>query len=1149
MLRRSVVWVAVSALALTGLATPAAAHAQAPAAAGPYRFQHLYPELGSPHASNPKLGPSHRAGVRLVSPGTVGDPAKTKIPARAPSGAGNAGRPAAKPAVAASVPVGIGPVRNGTFLSFNLADYLQLKVNVGSGNAMVRTTDMSLPGIGGNVTVGAAYNSLLHAADVATGVISPGWRTRLGQDVRLYKNSGNSVTMTGPDGTSGVFTVSGSGYSTPKEFKGDLVNQSGGGWKYTDHGSGSDSYFNASGLPTKVEDRNGNTTDFGYTSGNVSTITYKPKGETSGRVIKVGMYDGEHINSYTQDKAGGGNRIAAYSYDTSNRLIQVQEPAGEVAKFGYDASGNLNSITNGKGAVTQLAYDGNHRVLSVTRVGESVSQVTRLAYASDTQSQVADPNTDQSKPVADVPHTTYTLNSNDRVTKTVDPAGKTRSKTYTPFSDVASYENANQGMTTNTFGANGGESQTKSASPTGASGTAAYGNSPTSQNPTAAYQPSAGTDTQGNSTAFTYDGPGNLNSAKNALAAEAKLSYNSDGTVKDSTDPGNGSNSATYGYDGNHQLTSVTPPTGNTLKKKTFTYDGYGRLATATDGNGKKTTYTYDANDRVLTIAYSDGTPTVTYTYDKAGNLKLRTDATGTTTWSYTQRNLLAARHSTSGGGEIDWQYDPTGNLVNQLNTAGTLHYVHSTRNLLASMTDYAGKKWEFDYDDDGNRTHTYFNKTSDTAWSMHTKHSYDDSGRITRIVTSRANDDSKIVSDVSYCYSKRGTATSCDTGKSNDTGLRQWSKNNVSGTISDYTYDKGNRLTKATNTAGHDYAYDYDQRGNRTTVTTDGTQSQSLTYNSANQATTSGESYDAAGNLTATTGSGGLNGTYNGAGQTTQFTKGTTTIPFGYAGSDQSEMVTAKGASLVYGRSGSTSAGIVSYTNGSTSVWMIHDSTGTPIGYSYNSNSYAFGTDGLGSITSIVSPSGTQAAAYTYGPYGETTADNGWQAAINLIRYTGGFHEPNTGLVKLGQRFYDTGRGRFTQQDAINTIGNPKNGNRYTYSGDDPTNNTDPTGAIYDKISVGGCAIVCASVGVAFGDGGISPTAGLGVGPEGGVDVEVTANTGEVESAVTGNAQCSGPGVTGGGEVNLATGDVGANAGATTGTEYGCNVGIEATL
>ncbi|GAA2149252.1 DUF6531 domain-containing protein [Actinomadura napierensis] len=388
-----------------------------------------------------------------MSPSTVGDPTRTRIPTYAPAktGSSNAGQPtpsgsassapaagsgsaAPKAAAAASVPVGIGPVRNGTFLSFGLADYLQLKVNVGSGDAMVRSTDMSLPGIGGNVTVGAVYNSLLHAADVPTGVISPGWRTRLGEDVRLYKNSDNSLTYAGPDGVSGVFTPSGSGYSTPKEFKGDLTSQSGGGWKYLDHGSGQQSYFDSSGLPSKVVDRNGNTADFSYSGGHVSAITYKPKGESTGRQIKVGMYDGDQITNYTEDDGNGGQRIVVYTYDTSShRLIQIQQAAGEVTKFGYDSSGNLSSITNGKGKTTTLDYDGNHRVLAVTQGGDSASQVTRLAYPSGTQTQVADPNTDQSKAVADVPHTSYTINTNARVTKTVDPAGNTRSKTYTPL--------------------------------------------------------------------------------------------------------------------------------------------------------------------------------------------------------------------------------------------------------------------------------------------------------------------------------------------------------------------------------------------------------------------------------------------------------------------------------------------------------------------------------------------------------------------------------------------------------------------------------------------------------------------------------------------------------------------------------------------
>ncbi|MFC9971043.1 RHS repeat-associated core domain-containing protein [Spirillospora sp. NPDC127200] len=188
------------------------------------------------------------------------------------------------------------------------------------------------------------------------------------------------------------------------------------------------------------------------------------------------------------------------------------------------------------------------------------------------------------------------------------------------------------------------------------------------------------------------------------------------------------------------------------------------------------------------------------------------------------------------------------------------------------------------------------------------------------------------------------------------------------------------------------------------------------------------------------------------------------------HAGPDQTEMLTARGLSVVYGRSTSTSDGIVSYTNTSTTVWMIHDSTGTPIGYTYNGKSFAYGTDGPGPVTSIINPAGSQAAAYIYGPYGETTPDNGPQSAVNLLRYTGGLHDPNTGLLKLGRRLYDTGRARFTQQDSIVSLADHKNGNRYACASCNPTNNVDPTGLLDCAGALVSGAIGVASFGFATG-------------------------------------------------------------------------------
>ena len=56
------------------------------------------------------------------------------------------------PAIGATgLPVGTGPVPGGTFLTFGLTDRLQAQVNVGSGNLLVRSTDLVLPGMEGEI--------------------------------------------------------------------------------------------------------------------------------------------------------------------------------------------------------------------------------------------------------------------------------------------------------------------------------------------------------------------------------------------------------------------------------------------------------------------------------------------------------------------------------------------------------------------------------------------------------------------------------------------------------------------------------------------------------------------------------------------------------------------------------------------------------------------------------------------------------------------------------------------------------------------------------------------------------------------------------------------------------------------------------------
>ncbi|MGH7955528.1 MAG: RHS repeat-associated core domain-containing protein, partial [Opitutaceae bacterium] len=68
----------------------------------------------------------------------------------------------------------------------------------------------------------------------------------------------------------------------------------------------------------------------------------------------------------------------------------------------------------------------------------------------------------------------------------------------------------------------------------------------------------------------------------------------------------------------------------------TYTYNNRGQTATRTWARGVVATYGYESNTgELLTQSYSDGTPAVTYTCTRAGQLNTAADITGTRSFSY----------------------------------------------------------------------------------------------------------------------------------------------------------------------------------------------------------------------------------------------------------------------------------------------------------------------------------------------------------------------------------------------------------------------------------------------------------------------------------------------------------------------------------
>ena len=794
-------------------------------------------------------------------------------------------------------------------------------------------------------------------------------------------------------------------------------------------------------------------------------------------------------------------------------------------------------------------------MLTVTQPTEQagVEAVTRFSYPAG-QTIVADPNSDQNVSISDAARTTYQLTGDGRllVAKATDPAGHDRSATYTPQLDAATAANP---AGTATFGyneqVNGGESLTSTRSATGAGSSFAYGNTAQATR----FQPTSGTDAQGRTSTFTYNGAGNQMSASNASSAQASVTRNADGTVATSKSPSNAT--TTYGYDGLGQLTSITPPTGTTLGKRTYTYDGFGRVATYTSGRGVTETYRYDKLDRVIEVDYSDATPSVTYTYDARGSIDARTDASGTTDHGHDPLGRLTSRSHTANPGGVSYSYDKAGNLASATNAAGTTRYSYDTRNLVTRAVSPSGRVIDFAHDPSGRRTDTWFNATStgydSTTFAAHTHTDYDASSRITRVWTAKAGNDADRVTDLSYSYASPGTACAGAPAAGTDTALRWKQTDHRTGAVTTYCYDQANRLVSATTPGGDSWAYAYDGNGNRTETRKNGAVVQTLAVNPGDQITTTGYGYDASGNTTAAP-SVGSSVSYNGAeqmtGRTTSDGYSGTTAAYTYAGTDQTELVGLSGRSYTYGRTNQAGLPIIeSYTasNGAATSYT-YDPQGTPLAVE-GANSHYLALDGLGSPVALVNNSGGQTGAYRYDPYGQATATavNGSGAiGIQIYGYAGGFDDPASGLVHYGQPWYDPAPGRFAQQDSLETIADPTRANRYEYANSNPVNYVDPTGLWTIDAGIEVCAKWCLSIRANRDDeGDAGVTFGVGVGSPG-VSGGIGASTGNVPRRPSAglSASCQG----GAGQISVGTGGVAGGVGTRWSLPY-CAARAEVTV
>lgn len=975
-----------------------------------------------------------------------------------------------------------GDVAADTYQSYPIGDHEALKVNVGTGNAMVTGTDDDVPGVGMDLALTRTYNSSAGPENLQS-ALGENWLFAPGYNVSLQSWQDGSVSYFDQTGAAYTFAPTGDGthYTSPPGINADLVAKASGGFTLTAHGGGSVLDFTSNGLLGAISDRNGNTITV---NGNPSTDTVTGLTDTEGRTFSFSYRSsapGAGMLDTVTDPAG---RTVTYHYTDAASgplLTSVTDRNGQSTQYGYNSDGVLNAIVSPAGRQITISYLYGD-VHQVCRYDPHAGTTPCDTYGF-TRSGTAWTTTLQD-PLGHT--TTYTVDSDEgKVTKVTDALGHSESLHYTLNDDADQFTDNTSDITQATY--DGLNNLTKVKAPTGSSDSLAY---PTASGsapyPASDYWASSSMDGQNNCTYYVYDNAGNLtqtNSGQSSSSCgttsgvQTNNWYQGDGGTSCAAKTGelcastDGRGLYTYySYDTHGNPTGKTGPGPHgavSLTVDSLTND----VTTVTDGKGQTTKYFYDKLGHLTELRYDGGTAItcgssdatagkcIGYGYNPDGNLTSRIDNTGTTTWLYD--GLGRQYQETLPGGVMSTvNYDQAGNVTSYTDAGGTVSYRYDSANNLWDLAEPGGscpayptaptipnstRCTGFSYDTNNLRTKTSYPSGETISYG------YDNSHRATSITARRPSGTAFFTRTLNYLN------TGADT-----TLLQSVTDNSVT---TSYGYDAWNRLTSAVVGSAASYTYNYDADGNRYYSASTSVGAIYYGYDYDDELCWSGPfpggylsgcgggpagdtsyTYDSDRNQL----TGGLSYTYNQKNQTTQITNASTPTTFSYADTGQGQ------------RTSSTTGGATTNTvNGLLGLASQTVGAGTPIYFtrtpdgqlislrqgagSGSTNSYYL-TDQQGSVLRLTNAAGTtDVAAYSYDPYGQTLTGTGTLATVNPYRYAGGYYDSTTGLYKLGERYYNPALGRFTQPDP--------DGSGFPYASDNPANYSDPDGLeeLYD--------------------------------------------------------------------------------------------------
>jgi RHS repeat-associated protein len=595
-------------------------------------------------------------------------------------------------------------------------------------------------------------------------------------------------------------------------------------------------------------------------------------------------------------------------------------------------------------------------------------------------------------------------------------------------------------------------------------------------------------DAYGQTTTQTFDVNGRLQNIRDPLGYHTAHTYDAVGnlvnTQQGATDSGSPIATTAYTYDQDNRPTAITDPSqlvtsytydpvGQLLQRKspdtgitTQTFDADGNVSSKTDARGVVTQYSYDALNRITAVTYpAHPALNVTYTYDQAapisactanfniGHLTSMTDASGTTSWCYTNQG--------------DFHY-----VSQVINNTVYLHgYDYSLARRLRWLMYPSGFELLYGRDGDGRvTTIQYLQQPSPFG-------SYSDS-TLSPLITSVSYLPFGPVTGYSYATGGQSVTRTYDANyRLTDlvsTGLtlhflldakgRIQAEGNSPGAnpaTETYSYDPLNRLVGFSDTdSSESVGYGYNPSGDLISKSF-GDAIGLYTYNPGTHQLQSGASgistVDADGN---TISMGDPNAaqislSYDDRNRLTTVTSGGNTIAnYQYNGEGQRVWRTITEplvwwAATVYDPAGSGNLYGEYFTqNYREYVYLdgIPVASATDAGEEAPLINYLY-ADQLGTLRAVVAPTGTS-PSYTWPWLDNAFGDQSMQGpGAFYLRFPGQYYDVETGLIFNNNRNYDPTTGRYLQSDPIGLAGGI---NTYAYVGGDPLMRIDPYGLFW---------------------------------------------------------------------------------------------------